>query len=57
VTLADQLEAGRSAEQVLTMIASSIGLAERGEVVTPPQLADRFDSRTIPRTPWIFPAK
>ncbi|MCX6475432.1 tRNA glutamyl-Q(34) synthetase GluQRS [Rhodococcus sp. (in: high G+C Gram-positive bacteria)] len=57
VTLADQLEAGRSAEQVLTMIASSIGLAEPGEVVTPPQLADRFDSRKIPRTPWIFPAK
>ncbi|SLC09415.1 Uncharacterised protein [Mycobacteroides abscessus subsp. abscessus] len=39
------------------MIASSIGLAEPGEVVTPPQLADRFDSRKIPRTPWIFPAK
>ncbi|MEV3976618.1 hypothetical protein AB0K68_52265, partial [Streptomyces sp. NPDC050698] len=57
VTLADQLEAGRSAEQVLTMIASSIGLAEPGEVVTPPLLADRFDSRKIPRTPWIFPAR
>ena len=32
-------------------------VAEPGEVVTPPQLADRFDSRKIPRTPWIFPAQ
>lgn len=53
VTLADQRALGRSPEEVLTMIASSIDLAKPGESTTPLQLAERFDPRRIPLGPWI----
>ncbi|NMM83741.1 tRNA glutamyl-Q(34) synthetase GluQRS [Rhodococcus sp. SRB_17] len=53
VTLSDQRALGRSSDEVLTMIASSVGLAEPGELITPMQLAERFDAQKIPHEPWI----
>ncbi|QXW00911.1 tRNA glutamyl-Q(34) synthetase GluQRS [Rhodococcus globerulus] len=54
VTLSDQRDLGRTPAEVLTLIASSIGLAEPGEVVSPTELAVRFDPQKVPGDPWIF---
>lgn len=55
VTLADQLAIGRTSGEVLTLIASTLGLADPGESVTCALLASRFDPALLPRRPWIFP--
>ncbi|WP_305093541.1 tRNA glutamyl-Q(34) synthetase GluQRS [Prescottella sp. R16] len=56
VTLADQQALGRTPADVLSVLASSLGLAAEGETVTVEQLLDRWDPRTLPREPWIFPS-
>lgn len=53
VTLADQRALGRSPEDVLSMIAVSIDLANPDELITPMQLAERFAEIAIPTEPWI----
>lgn len=57
VTLDEQRAAGRSPEEVLSMLATSVGLARPGEPVTARQLVDRFDPDTLPREPWVLPAE
>ena len=53
VTLADLAPLGWSPPRILALLAASLGLAERGEVVTPSQLLDRFEPGRLPRQPWI----
>ncbi|RVW00196.1 tRNA glutamyl-Q(34) synthetase GluQRS [Rhodococcus xishaensis] len=54
VTLADQTRLGRSPADVLTALARSLGLADKGETVTLAQLLDRWDPKILPTRPWIF---
>jgi glutamyl-tRNA synthetase len=56
VTLDDQRTMGRRPEDVLSLLAGSLGLAEPGEPVTAADLVARFDVSAIPRTVWKFPA-
>lgn len=53
VTLADLQARGVSPSQVLTLLASSLGLAEPGEPVTPTQLLPRFVPDRLPHHPWV----
>ena len=53
VTLADLAGAGVAAAPVLSLLATSVGLASPGEPVTPAQLLPRFDPAVLPREPWI----
>lgn len=55
VTLADLARAGVGADQVLTLLAASCGLAAPGEPVTLVDLLDRFDPGRLPREPWVVP--
>ena len=42
-----------AAEDALSMMAVSLGLAGRGEVVTTATLASRFDPDRLPAEPWV----
>lgn len=53
VTLADLRARGADPSRVLTLLASSLGLAEPDEPVTPAQLTARFDPGLLPRRPWV----
>lgn len=53
VTLADLAEHGITAADVLSRIATSLGMATPGERVDIGTLATRFDPGTLPREPWI----
>ena len=52
VTLRQLEAAGTSAQDVLTQLAHSLGLAASGERVTPAELVSRFDPARLPREPW-----
>ncbi|MGK0720773.1 tRNA glutamyl-Q(34) synthetase GluQRS [Leucobacter sp. W1478] len=54
VTLRDLTESGISADRVRALLASSLGLAEKGEAVTMGQLRERFDLSRVPRDPWVY---
>jgi glutamyl-tRNA synthetase len=54
VTLADLAGTGVAAARVLSLLATSVGLASPGERVTPAQLLPRFDPAVLPREPWII---
>jgi glutamyl-tRNA synthetase len=54
VTLADLAGHGWAPGRVLTLIASSLGLAEPGDTTTPERLLARFDPAALPRAPWIL---
>jgi len=54
VTLADLREQGVDSGGVLSMIATSLGMADDGERVTLADLTDRFEPSKLPREPWIF---
>ena len=56
VTLADQAALGHDAAAVRSLLASSLGLCEPGEPVTPAMLVARFDLDRVPRSPWTFAA-
>lgn len=53
VSLADLAPHGWTADRVLGLLATSLGLAEPGEPVTPALLLDRFDPLRLPRAPWV----
>lgn len=53
VTLADLAAAGRSAADVLALLARSLDLAGPGDRPTPADLLSRFDPSALPRDPWI----
>jgi glutamyl-tRNA synthetase len=50
VTLADRAHLGESPDDVRAMLAASVGLGEPGEPVTPAELVERFDPRTLGAT-------
>ena len=54
VTLADLSSGGVTPNDVLTMLAVSLGIAAPNERVTTAQLADRFDPTAMPREPWTW---
>ncbi len=54
VTLADRLERGVTVGGVVSWMASSAGLAEPGEPVSPADLVARFDPSRIPREPTTY---
>ncbi len=53
VTLADLEGVGKSAADVLELIAVSLDLAQPGEHIDIGQLLERFEPNAIPRTSWI----
>ncbi|MFT4217333.1 MAG: tRNA glutamyl-Q(34) synthetase GluQRS [Micropruina sp.] len=53
VTLADLGRSGVTADQVLSRLAHSLGLAEIDEPVTPASLLRRFDPDALPRQAWV----
>lgn len=52
VTLADLAARGVSAGQVLARLGASLGLCAPDDVVTAPDLAERFTMAAVPRAPW-----
>ncbi len=56
VTLADRAELGETPADVLSYLASTLGLCRVGEPVTPVDLLDRFDPATLPRQPLTLQA-
>ena len=54
VTLADLADRGVGPADVVSALAVSLGLAERGERVIVDDLVDRFDVARLPRSPWVF---
>lgn len=52
VTLADRAALGQAPDDVRSVLAASLGLAEPGEPVTPNVLVRRLDPESLPRTPW-----
>lgn len=53
VSLAALAALGVTPAQVLTRLASSLGLAEQDEPVTPSVLLSRFDPSKLPGDPWV----
>jgi glutamyl-tRNA synthetase len=54
VTLADRMALGEDPVQVLSFLATTLGLAEAGERVSPGILIDRFPSATLPTEPLVL---
>jgi glutamyl-tRNA synthetase len=57
IGLRDRLAAGETPEQVLGMLAASVGLAERGEELSAEQVLHRFDVDRLQRAPWQFSSR
>lgn len=57
VTLGDRAELGHAPAETLSLIAHSLGLAERGETVSTARILQRFDPAQLPREPWVLPAE
>ncbi|MET0693120.1 MAG: tRNA glutamyl-Q(34) synthetase GluQRS [Propionibacteriaceae bacterium] len=53
VTMSDLAARGVTAPMVLSLLASSLGLAAQGESVTLSGMLDRFDPGRLPRGPWV----
>ena len=53
VTLADQAAAGRTPDDVRSLLARSLGLALPGEEVDPSELVARFEPALLPVAPWV----
>ena len=53
VTMTDLAALGVTPAEVLTRLASSLGLASAREKVTPADLLDRFDPAALPHDPWV----
>lgn len=54
VTLADLTARGRTPDEVRSLLAASLGLAEPGEPVTLDDLLARFDPEALPRDAWVL---
>jgi len=55
VTMVDRAAVGQDAAAVRSLLASSLGLCEATEPVTPAELVRRFEPARVPRTPWTLP--
>ena len=56
VTLSDQLDAGRTAAEVLGWFGASLGLTEPGSPASAATLLDAFDPAAVGREAWTLPA-
>lgn len=56
VTLADRRALGESPADVLSYLATTLGMADEGEPVTAAQLVDRFDPTSLPTQPLTLDA-
>jgi glutamyl-tRNA synthetase len=56
VTLADRFALGERAEDVLGLLATSLGWAGPGERLDAAQVLERFDPDSLPREPWTLVA-
>jgi glutamyl-tRNA synthetase len=54
VTLDDRAALGETPVDVLSHLAESLGLVERGELRSPAELVSRFDPTALPRQPWVL---
>jgi glutamyl-tRNA synthetase len=54
VGLGDRLAAGQSAQQLVGMLAASVGLAAQGEELDARGVLERFEPDRLPTTPWVF---
>ncbi len=54
VTLEDLAAVGVTPTEVLSRLATSLGLAAEAEIVTLTELLARFHVEAIPRDPWVF---
>lgn len=54
VTPADLAARGVDAAQTLSILATSLNLADPGEPVTLTDISDRFDPAVLPTGPWIY---
>lgn len=52
--LDELVAAGHTPGTVRTLLAASVGLADRDEPVTPAELVERFDPARLPRAPWLL---
>ena len=55
VTLADLAATGLDPVAVVSMLATSLGIATNDESVTAASLVERFDPTLLPREPWLLP--
>jgi glutamyl-tRNA synthetase len=54
VTLSDRIALGESVDGVRSMLAHSLGLSERNELVSMSDLVVRFDVSRLTRAPWVY---
>lgn len=54
VTLTDLAATGKRSEQILAMIAGSLGMVDLDGGVSIEDICERLDPAAIPREPWIF---
>ncbi len=54
VTLEDLAARGVTAAEVRDRLAASLGLGESGELLTLPQLLNRFDPEKLPHAAWLW---
>jgi glutamyl-tRNA synthetase len=54
VTLADRSEADESPEDVVGLLASSLGWAPPGARLSAGEVLERFDPDAVPRSPWVL---
>jgi glutamyl-tRNA synthetase len=52
--IADYRRAGLAPERVLGLLASTLGLAEPGDLLRPPDLIERYDAARLPTQPTIL---
>ncbi|MDQ2651231.1 MAG: tRNA glutamyl-Q(34) synthetase GluQRS [Actinomycetota bacterium] len=55
VTMGDLDAAGMGADEVRSLLASSLGLAAPDEEATAEELVNRFDPAMVPLEPWVLP--
>jgi glutamyl-tRNA synthetase len=53
-TLGELTASGMTPDDVVTLMAVSLGLAQPGERITAAMVLDRFDPHTLPGDPWHF---
>ncbi len=51
VTLADRIALGKTPAEVVSFLASTLGLCDAAETITAPQLVERFEIDLLPREP------
>ena len=56
ITLSDWRASGRTAEELVAAMATSLGLVGQGESASLDTLVDHFSRERLPKDPWVFHA-